>query len=208
VWGATHPVEFGAEILDWDTWSTNPSRAFGRLIPDLLVMAATWGVGTAASGSSRAARAARLADQAAKPRPGALPDPLVWQPTRKLADGGLEAHDARGGHTLKKHSGKSDAYLRARIKKEGLKEASTFTNDDVANDAVAIAVARNERLISSDLATAPDGKLPLLPIDLQRPIGRIMAANGATTPSGKVLVVVVKDESPLGYHVLTAYPVK
>ncbi|MGW0806633.1 hypothetical protein [Nonomuraea sp. NPDC002799] len=56
-YGFHHPVELLKAITDWETWSTNPDRAFGRLTPDLLMAAATAGGGSAASGASRVARA-------------------------------------------------------------------------------------------------------------------------------------------------------
>ncbi|MDF5751118.1 hypothetical protein [Spongiactinospora sp. TRM90649] len=58
VYGVKHPVEFLKAITDWDTWVTNPDRAFGHLTPDLLLSAATAGAGGAAAGAGRAARAA------------------------------------------------------------------------------------------------------------------------------------------------------
>jgi len=54
-WGITHPVEFGKAIVDWETWKSNPLRAFGKLVPDIAIALATAGTGTAASASARGA---------------------------------------------------------------------------------------------------------------------------------------------------------
>ena len=74
-WGVTHRVEFGKEVIDWDTWTTNPARAYGRLVPDVALAAATWGAGPAISGSTKGARAAATASTAAGKK---LPDPASW----------------------------------------------------------------------------------------------------------------------------------
>jgi hypothetical protein len=74
IYGVQHPVELLKAVTDWDTWVSNPNRAFGRLTPDLLMAAATAGGSSAASGASKAARAVdKIADlvKAAKAKGGA-----------------------------------------------------------------------------------------------------------------------------------------
>ena len=51
VYGIQHPVEFGKAILDWETWQTNPARALGRLVPDLVATVASGGAGAAVRGT-------------------------------------------------------------------------------------------------------------------------------------------------------------
>ncbi|MQA86273.1 MAG: hypothetical protein GEV03_16970 [Streptosporangiales bacterium] len=65
VWGAQHPVAFAKAAVDWQTWATDPARAFGRLGPDALLTAATAGTGAAGAGAVRGATAARHAAKAA-----------------------------------------------------------------------------------------------------------------------------------------------
>ncbi|MGH8968871.1 MAG: putative T7SS-secreted protein [Actinomycetes bacterium] len=60
-YGATHPVEFGKAVLDWETWQESPGRAIGHLVPDLLVTLATAGGGAAV----RATRGVRALDTVA-----------------------------------------------------------------------------------------------------------------------------------------------
>lgn len=47
------PVEFGKNIgkalLDWDTWTDDPARALGHLVPDAILAVATGGAGAAVS---------------------------------------------------------------------------------------------------------------------------------------------------------------
>ncbi|MEU7831266.1 MULTISPECIES: hypothetical protein [unclassified Nonomuraea] len=57
IYGVKHPAELLKAITDWDTWISNPDRAFGRLTPDILIAAATAGGSSAASGASKATRA-------------------------------------------------------------------------------------------------------------------------------------------------------
>ncbi|MFF4783792.1 putative T7SS-secreted protein [Streptomyces sp. BK205] len=56
VWGAQNPKEFAKAATDWETWTTNPSRALGHLGPDVVVELLTGGVGGIATKASTAAR--------------------------------------------------------------------------------------------------------------------------------------------------------
>ncbi|MEW1837419.1 hypothetical protein AB0392_05620 [Nonomuraea angiospora] len=49
-----NPGEFAKAVLDWDTWASNPDRAFGRLIPDIVAAVTTAGTSSGASATSRA----------------------------------------------------------------------------------------------------------------------------------------------------------
>jgi hypothetical protein len=77
LYGLQHPKEFGKALLDWDTWATNPARALGHLVPDLLLALATGGAGTAAV---RTARAGRVVDDLAS----------TGQGLRRMADAPAE----------------------------------------------------------------------------------------------------------------------
>lgn len=54
-----HPGEVakavGKAILDWDTWSDDPAKAIGHLVPDVLIAIATLGGAAAASGAEKGA---------------------------------------------------------------------------------------------------------------------------------------------------------
>ncbi|MDP4510679.1 hypothetical protein [Nonomuraea turcica] len=83
IYGIQHPTELLKAITDWDTWTTNPERAFGRLTPDLLMAAATAGGSGAASGASRAASAVdKIADliKVAKAKAGPQVGPAQIKP--------------------------------------------------------------------------------------------------------------------------------
>ncbi len=55
------PLQFGKDLIDWDTWVSNPARAAGRLAPDAALAIGTGGLAAGASRGSRAARVAAVA---------------------------------------------------------------------------------------------------------------------------------------------------
>ncbi|WP_218128903.1 ADP-ribosyltransferase [Nonomuraea maritima] len=71
-----NPVEFAKAALDWETWATNPNRAFGRLIPDIVATTTTAGSSSVASAATRAVGALGKAAKAVvpgKPSPSTVP---------------------------------------------------------------------------------------------------------------------------------------
>jgi hypothetical protein len=57
LWDAVrNPVELAKSIVDWDTWRTNPARAAGHLVPDLVAAVAS-------GGTAAAAKSATVAEQ-------------------------------------------------------------------------------------------------------------------------------------------------
>ncbi|MGP3955630.1 ADP-ribosyltransferase [Nonomuraea sp. 3N208] len=70
LYGVQNPVEFAKSALDWDTWASNPERAFGRLIPDIIAAIATGGSSSAVSGTTRAVGAlGKAAKSVINPKP-------------------------------------------------------------------------------------------------------------------------------------------
>jgi hypothetical protein len=61
----THPVAFAKAVVDWDTWTTNPARAVGHLLPGAALAAVTGG-GALASRARTISRTARRADDVVK----------------------------------------------------------------------------------------------------------------------------------------------
>ncbi|MER6513300.1 hypothetical protein ABT158_41270 [Nonomuraea sp. NPDC001636] len=71
-YGIQDPVGFVKSVLDWDTWASNPDRAFGRLIPDIVAAVTTAGSSGAVSGTTRAVGAlGKAAKGVIKPKPTA-----------------------------------------------------------------------------------------------------------------------------------------
>lgn len=61
-----NPLEALKAITDWDTWVTNPERAFGRLLPDILAAAVSGGASSAASGAGKAVTAVKRINEILK----------------------------------------------------------------------------------------------------------------------------------------------
>ncbi|MEV4897115.1 ADP-ribosyltransferase [Nonomuraea sp. NPDC055795] len=79
LYGVQNPSAFAKSAVDWDTWVSNPDRAFGRLLPDIVAAVTTAGAGGGASATTRAAGALGKAAKAViRPNdPGAaLKNPL------------------------------------------------------------------------------------------------------------------------------------
>jgi hypothetical protein len=64
-YGVEHPKELGKALLDWDTWSEDPARALGHLVPDLVLAAATMGGSEAGVAAGRVARGAEATEEIA-----------------------------------------------------------------------------------------------------------------------------------------------
>ena len=76
--------------------------------------------------------------------PGAGPEPQSLSfPTHDLSQ-----DEAAGGHTLKKHVGRTDEQLRERLRRErNISAASTYTDLETAERAVGIALEQNQAKI-------------------------------------------------------------
>lgn len=119
----------------------------------------------------------------------------------------LERDERRGGHTIARHVGRTDAQLRARLERERIAAASTFPDLQTAERVVARALAANQRRVlrwvdqrgpRANLAVryrARDGL----------PTGRLLRRgdDASADVSGAVVVLRWRDEA---WYVLTSYP--
>jgi hypothetical protein len=71
IYGVEHPVALGKALIDYDTWRTDPARALGHLVPDLVLTIATAGTGEAGVAAGRAAEGAEVAEELATRGAGA-----------------------------------------------------------------------------------------------------------------------------------------
>lgn len=75
------PVGLARDMVGWDTWRTEPVRAVGQQVPDLLASAATAGVGGAAAGGRRVVTsvegAVRAIDDGPLPARPLAPGPIT-----------------------------------------------------------------------------------------------------------------------------------
>ncbi|NUW35571.1 hypothetical protein HTZ77_29680 [Nonomuraea sp. SMC257] len=69
-YGIDNPAEFAKSALDWDTWASNPERAFGRLLPDIVAAVTTAGSSGGTSATTRAMGAlGKAAKNVIRPKP-------------------------------------------------------------------------------------------------------------------------------------------
>lgn len=120
-----------------------------------------------------------------------------------------ESHENAGGHTDARHIGKSDNWLRKRLKDDpNLQAASTFTNEAAANRTQGRFVKKYKTEIAEWLKRGGNGTF-VRSIDTKKPIGRVLP-RGKHHPEGssKAMVIVAKNDSDLGYYIVTSYPIK
>ncbi|MFI6496548.1 ADP-ribosyltransferase [Nonomuraea typhae] len=152
-----NPAAFAKAALDWETWATNPQRAFGRLIPDLVAAVTAAGAGSGASAASRAAGAlGRAAKNVIRPGPPKNPqhslrhtsnaDGRAWaqdnMPLPELTAKELRALESYGGNGYQRiNSG-----LRAKAVDPGV-----VWSPDVAAEIAAMDRALAKSLLPTDM---------------------------------------------------------
>jgi len=120
----------------------------------------------------------------------------------------LSQDEAAGGHTLRKHVGRTDTELRERLEHEReISAASTWNDRASAEAAVGAAIADQNTKISRWLARDSHPNLVLdYDGDPARPFGRTLRRGEDQVQPCSHAVMVLKWDAPNSYHVLTAYP--
>jgi hypothetical protein len=121
----------------------------------------------------------------------------------------LSQDEAAGGHTLRKHVGRSDEELRQRLRQErNIAAASTWSDRGTAERAVGTAIEQNQGKIDRWLNR--QGGHPNLVIDYDgdpsHPVGRTLRRSADQTEPCSHATVVLKWTGPNDYYVLTSYP--
>ena len=116
----------------------------------------------------------------------------------------LRENEARGGHVLEKHVGKTDQELIARLKAEPhLRKVSTFTDEATAERVIKAAIAENQEMVHKWLNVGKNTDLDLV-VDAPEAIGRLVSRGTSSSVDGKSAVVVLRRAAN-GYYVITAY---
>jgi hypothetical protein len=119
----------------------------------------------------------------------------------------LARDEARGGHTLDKHVGRSDEELRERLDRERkISAASTWTNREVAEETVAQALRTEHDKIARWEERGSRRPNLALHFDPGRVIGRTMRHGDRTSSPAAQAVIVLKADGPDNFYVLTSYP--
>ena len=122
----------------------------------------------------------------------------------------LGRDEARGGHTLARHVGRSDAELKERLRREpNISAASTYSDRITAERVVARALARNRTRVDQWLAR--QGSRPNLVLDYRgstgdEAIGRSLPRRSSQPMPCSDAVVVLRWDGQRGFLVLTSYP--
>ncbi|SUC82811.1 Uncharacterised protein [Pannonibacter phragmitetus] len=122
--------------------------------------------------------------------------------------GGLQAHEAAGGHLISRHVGKSDADLGARLSSQpNITAASSFPDRVTAERAVSSALDANAANISQFL-NGSSGRL-VINHNVGSSVGNVMSRGSTTSAqSSNVRVVLQRDPTmPTGYRIITGFPV-
>lgn len=119
----------------------------------------------------------------------------------------LSLDEERGGHTLDRHVGKTDAELRQRLKHEpNISAASSYEDRATAERVVAAAIEQNAQKIRNWTERGPHR--PNLVLDYTDPndaIGRVMYPRAmGSVPCDHAIIVLRGDGD--SYYVLTSYP--
>ena len=172
----------------------------GWLAPAVVMMLALFSCGGNSSSSSGTATAKEPARAEARPN-------------ADFAGGGarpydLERDESRGGHTLKKHVGRSDQELEERLESErNISASSTWTNREAAEEAIGETLAHNGKL---ERWRERGGRKPNLVLDYHgspsHPVGRCMARGTTTAVAAYDALIVLKAYGENDFYVLTAYP--
>lgn len=119
----------------------------------------------------------------------------------------LERDEQLGGHTLRRHVGRSDQQLIERLAEEpNISAASTYTDRAVAEKTVAAALAREQDRVESWL-NRPDSHPNLaLQFHGNEPIGRSMRRGDNAPQPSYAAAVVLRWDGDHHFHVLTTYP--
>lgn len=119
----------------------------------------------------------------------------------------LARDEERGGHTLRKHVGRTDAHLEERLQRErNISAASTWNDRETAEVTVAEALhAERERLDSWIRRGYPRANLALH-YDARRTIGRSLRRGDMKALNCTSAVIVLRADGPDSYFVLTTYP--
>lgn len=118
----------------------------------------------------------------------------------------LAGDEQRGGHTLKKHVGRSDEQLRERLSREHISAASTWTDREAAETTVAEALRAEQRRVDGWMRKGYPRANLALHYDAGRTIGRSLRRGDDQTVDCTSAVIVLRADGPDSFYVLTTYP--
>ncbi len=119
----------------------------------------------------------------------------------------LSQDEAAGGHILRKHVGRTDGQLLARLDHErNISGASTYTDRATAERAVGSAIAQSQDRFQRWLNRSAGHPNLVLEYDSPQPIGRTINRGETQSHPCSHALIVLKYDPPSSYYVLTSYP--
>jgi hypothetical protein len=119
----------------------------------------------------------------------------------------LARDENRGGHTLSRHVGRTDAELRERLAREpNISGASTWTDRDTAEITIAEALRGERGRIDNWLRRGMPRTNLALHYNAGRVIGRSLRRGDSHTADCTRAVIVLRADGSDSFYVLTAYP--
>jgi hypothetical protein len=119
----------------------------------------------------------------------------------------LERDEQLGGHTLKKHVGRTDAELQGRLMEErNISAASTWTDRAAAEETIARGLRRERGKVERWMERGYPRANLALHVDAGRVIGRSLRQGDSESVPCTSAVIVLRADGPDGFYVLTAYP--
>jgi hypothetical protein len=119
----------------------------------------------------------------------------------------LQRDEARGGHTLSKHVGRTVEELRERLRRErNISAASTWTDRVTAEEVVAEGLRAEHWRVEYWMRRGYPRANLALHYDAGRVIGRSLRRREDQVADATQAVIVLRADVPDSFYVLTAYP--
>ncbi len=119
----------------------------------------------------------------------------------------LSQDESAGGHTLRKHVGRSDGELRERLRHEhNISAASTWTDRATAEAAVGLALQRNRERIERWANGSGGHRNFVIDYDSDRTLGRSLHRDADQPVPCSHATIVLRWSGQNDYYVLTSYP--
>ena len=129
------------------------------------------------------------------------------RPKPKLKRRNIRQDDRRGGHTAKRHIGKSDHELRARARQRN-GNASSFKNRREASKSINEALQRNFTAIRKWLENGKGETMIIRHRVVGKRVGRVAKPSGEVVDGRGTRVFLRRDpEAPDGYNVESGHPI-
>jgi hypothetical protein len=116
----------------------------------------------------------------------------------------IRENEARGGHVLSRHVGKSEEQLKQRLQDiPQLRIASSFHDEATAQQAISAALEKNEAVIAQWLKQ-PDKPFSLV-YEAASDVGIVVERSASSVRPSNVARIVLRPNPDGGFYVLTAY---